>query len=241
MQLNCWPTSFTLVASQKWQLVPKPVCNEAIVGGFTHPGIFHSCEDLTRAQTKVWNREEPWFTAFGRMLNESLVGLSVGGINAYNIRGPLPALPYGQDAWSSIFTVDAQYAYLHATRRWLTELNLLEEYIQGGNGLRYLTVACEIMRSITTSWWTANDTQLYHNFAKRVRRNWDSTNGMARNDLFFNQGAYANGGAISMAVFLGDVDLYQQIIKQVTVGTNPDPSINYAISKQIHNDTGYKG
>ncbi|KAM6517505.1 hypothetical protein FSOLCH5_008468 [Fusarium solani] len=44
-----------------------------------------------------------------------------------------------------------------------------------------------------------------------------------------------------MAVFLGDVDLYQQIIKQVTVGTNPDPSIDYAISKQIHNDTGYKG
>lgn len=44
-----------------------------------------------------------------------------------------------------------------------------------------------------------------------------------------------------MAVSLGDVDLYQQIIKQVTVGTNPDPSIDYAISKQIHNDTGYKG
>ncbi|KAJ4212843.1 hypothetical protein NW759_011484 [Fusarium solani] len=250
---------YALVSSQKWQLVAKPVCNEAIVGGFTHPGIFHSCEDLTRAQTEVWSREEPWFTAFGRMFNESLVGLSVGGVNAYNIRGPLPALPYGQDAWSSNFTVDAQYAYLNAlayfitghpfhreralraTRRWLTKLNLLEEYIRGGNRLRYLTAAYEIMRSITTSWWTANDTQLYHDFAKRVRRNWDSTNDMARNDLFFNQGAYANGGACSMTVFLGDVDLYQQIIKQVTVGTNPDPSIDYAISKQIHNDTGYKG
>lgn len=90
---------YTLVASQKWQLIAKPVCNGTIVGGFTHPGIFHSCEDLTRAQTKVWNREEPWFKAFGRMFNESLIGLSVGGVNAYNIRGPLSALPYGQDAW----------------------------------------------------------------------------------------------------------------------------------------------
>jgi hypothetical protein len=215
--------------------------------------------DLERVQAKVWDGEEPWLTAFGRMVNQSLIGTNIGSINAYNIRGPRQELPYGQDAWSSNFTVDAQYAYLnalayfitghpfhrertlHAARRWLTELNLLEEYIRGGNGLRYLTAACEIMRSISTSWWTKNDTALYHSFAERVRRNWDDTNGMARPDLFFNQGAYANGGALAMAVFLGDLHLYNQIIAQVTIGRNPDRTLDYAIGMQISNDTKYKG
>ncbi|VUC23278.1 unnamed protein product [Clonostachys rosea] len=235
------------------------ICNVSVIGGFTHPGIFHSCEDLTRAQTKVWAGEEPWTTAFGRMFNQSLYAVSTIGTNAYNIRGPLPKLPYGQDAWSSNFSVDCQYAYLnalayfitghpfhrervlHTARRWLTELDLLEEYIRGGNGLRYLSAACEIMRSITTSWWTEEDTLLYHKFATRVRQNWDETNGMARPDLFFNQGAYANGGALAMAIFLGDLKLYQQIIQQVTVGRNPDPTIDYAIGMQISNETEYRG
>ncbi|VUC35197.1 unnamed protein product [Clonostachys rosea] len=250
--------TFVAVA-EDWLLVSRPVCNETVIGGFTHPGIFHSCEDLTRAQTKVWNKEEPWYTAFGRMFNESLVGLRVNGVNAYNIRGPLPKLPYGQDAWSSNFTVDAQYGYLnalaffltghpfhreralHTVRRWMTELNVLEEYIRGGNGLRYLTAACEILRSITTSWWLEDDTKLYHDFAARIRKNWDKSNGMARPDLFFNQGAYGNGGAFAMAIFLGDLELYQQIMEQVTVGRNPDPTIDYAIGMQIINETGFQG
>jgi hypothetical protein len=95
---------------------------------------------------------------------------------------------------------------LHAVRRWLTTLDLLEEYIRGGAGLRYLTAACEILRSTKSSVWTDADTKLYHDFAARVRANWDSTNGMARPDLFFNQGAYANGGAMAMAVFIEDAD-----------------------------------
>ncbi|KAL2202169.1 hypothetical protein CC79DRAFT_1338262 [Sarocladium strictum] len=242
-----------------YSLVGQPSCNETVVGGFTHPGIFHSCEDLTRMQTKVWAGAEPWTTAFGRMFNESLRGVNVGVVNAFNIRGPLPELPYGQDAWSSNFTVDAQYAYLntiaffvtghpfhreralHTTRRWTTTLSLLEEYIRGGNGLRYLTAAAEILRSTRTSGWTDGDTKLYEDFAARIRRNWDGTNGLARPDLFFNQGAYANGGALAMAVFINDVELYQQMIKQSTEGANPDPTIDYAIRRQISDHSDYYG
>ncbi|KFA80957.1 hypothetical protein S40288_09576 [Stachybotrys chartarum IBT 40288] len=251
--------ALTTAVQANYRLVAQPVCNEVIIGGFRHPGIFHSCEDLTRMQTKVWAGEEPWTTAFGRTFNQSLVGLDVPGVGAYHIRGPLPELPFGEDAWSSNFTVDAQYAYLntvayfvtghpfhrqralHAVRRWLSTLNVLEEYIRGGAGLRYLTAACEILRSTNSSVWTDADTQLYHDFATRVRSNWDSTNGMARPDLFFNQGIYANGGAMAMAVFLGDVDLYKQMIHQATVGANPLPHIDYSIRRQISNESDSYG
>ncbi|KAH7368779.1 hypothetical protein B0T11DRAFT_67329 [Plectosphaerella cucumerina] len=244
-----------VLAGVNYKLVAKPECNETISGGFRHPGIFHTCEDLVRMQTKVWAGEEPWTTAFGRAFNQSLVGLDVPNVGAYHIRGPLPALPFGEDAWSSNFTVDAQYAYLntvayfvtghpfhrqralHAVRRWLTTLDLLEEYIRGGAGLRYLTAACEILRSTKSSVWTDADTKLYHDFAARVRANWDSTNGMARPDLFFNQGAYANGGAMAMAVFIEDADLFRQMVFQATVGANPLPHIDYSIRRMISNDS----
>ena len=246
-------------ATTNYKLVARPVCNETIVGGFRHPGIFHSCEDLVFRQTKVWANEEPWTTAFARAFNQSLVGLDVPGVGAYHIRGSLPELPFGEDAWSSNFTVDAQFAYLntvtdfvtghpfhrqralHAVRRWLSTLNVLEEYIRGGAGLRYLTAACEILRSTASSVWTDADTQLYYDFAARIRENWDSTNGLARPDLFFNQGAYANGGALAMAVFLGDVALYTQMIKQATVGANPFPYIDYSLRRQIANDSEHYG
>lgn len=255
----CYLWGPAVVKAENYQLLSKPTCNETIIGGFTHPGIFHSCEDLTRMQTKVWAGEEPWTTAFGRMFNESLVGLSVASSNGYHIRGPLPELPYGEDSWSSNFTVDCQYAYLnslayfitghpfhreraiHTVRRWTTSLNVLEEYIRGGNGLRYMGAAAEILRSTNTSGWWDTDTQLFHDFTTRVRENWDSTNGMTRPDLFFNQGGYANGGALSLAVFIGDLDMYKQVIQQATVGANPDPTIDYAIAKEISNDTDFYG
>lgn len=262
MRIATWIVALSSVASAaqvNYKLVARPICNETIVGGFRHPGLFHTCEDLLRMQAKVWAGEEPWTEAFGRAFNQSLVGLDVASVGAYHIRGPLPELPFGEDAWSSNFTVDAQYAYLntvayfvtghpfhrqralHAVRRWLTTLNVLEEYIRGGAGLRYLTAACEILRSTNSSVWTDADTQLYHDFATRVRSNWDSTNGMARPDLFFNQGIYANGGAMAMAVFLGDVDLYKQIIHQATIGANPIPYIDYSIRRQISNQSDFYG
>lgn len=240
------------LAAAGYDLVAGPVCNETIIGGFRHPGIFHTCEDLTRMQTKVWAGEEPWTTAFGRAFNQSLDGLDLAP--EFHIRGHLPELPFGEDNWSSNFTVDAQYAYLntvayfvtghpfhrqralHATRRWMASL-----YIRGGAGLRYLTAACEILRSTNSSIWTDADTLLYHDFAGRVRSNWDSTNGLARPDLFFNQGIYANGGAMAMVVFLGDVDLYSQIVYQATVGANPLPHIDYAIRRQISNESDFYG
>lgn len=251
--------SLGCAARTNYKLVARPICNETVVGGFRHPGLFHTCEDLLRMQAKVWAGEEPWTAAFARTFNQSLIGLDVPSTGAYHIRGPLPQLPFGEDAWSSNFTVDAQYAYLntvayfvtghpfhrqralHAVRRWLTTLNLLEEYIRGGAGLRYLTAACEILRSTASSAWTDADTQLYHDFATRVRSNWDSTNGMARPDLFFNQGIYANGGAMAMAVFIGDVDLYKRMIYQATVGANPLPHIDYSIRQQISNHTDFYG
>lgn len=250
MHLAFWPLAF----GENYQLISQPTCNEMVIGGFTHPGIIHSCDDLTRMQTKVWAGEEPWTTAFGRMFNESLVSLAVSIVNAYHIRGPLPELPYGEDSWSSNFTVDAQNAYLnaisyfvtghpfhrervlHTCRRWFTTLNLLEEYIRGGNGLRYITAAAEIFRSMPASGWTENDTQLYINFAQRIRRNWDSTNGAGRPDLFFNQGGYANSGALALAVFVNDVQLYKQMILQATAGANPDWRIDYAIGREIGNN-----
>ncbi|KAH6691367.1 hypothetical protein F5X68DRAFT_259443 [Plectosphaerella plurivora] len=243
------------LAGAKYKLVAKPECTETISGGFRHTGIFHTCEDLVRMQTKVWAGEEPWTTAFSRTFNQSPIGLEVPSVGAYHILGPLPALPFGEDAWSSNFTVDAQYASphtvayfvtghhfhrqraLYAVRRWLTTLDLLEEYIRGGAGLRYLTAACEILRSTKSSVWTEADTQLYHDFATLVRANWDSINGMARPDLFFNQGAYANGGAMAMAVFIEDADLFRPMVLQGTVGANPLPYIDYSIRRMIPNDS----
>ncbi|KAL6352113.1 hypothetical protein LRP88_14555 [Fusarium phalaenopsidis] len=125
---------------------------------------------------------------------------------------------------------------------WGSTLKDLNEHIEGGEGLAYMTAAAEILRaSASASGWSSENTKTYLGMIDRISAGWNETRGLVRTDFFMNQGAYGNSGAMNVAVFSDNRDLYEDMVYHATVGANPDPSIDYAIPIQISGDKDFYG
>lgn len=152
-------------------------------------------------------------------------------------------IPLQQDGKNAYYLTLAWYAT--GTEIWLTRakntilawgstLKDLNEHIQGGEGLAYMTAAAEILRaSASDSGWSSENTKTYLGMIDRISAGWNETRGLVGPNFFMNQGAYGNSGAMNVAVFSDNRDLYEDMVYHATVGANPDPSIDYAIPIQV--------
>ncbi|KAJ4212841.1 hypothetical protein NW759_011482 [Fusarium solani] len=160
-------------------------------------------------------------------------------------------IPLQQDGKNAYYLTLAWYAT--GTEIWLTRakntilawgstLKDLNEHIQGGEGLAYMTAAAEILRaSASDSGWSSENTKTYLGMIDRISAGWNETRGLVGPNFFMNQGAYGNSGAMNVAVFSDNRDLYEDMVYHATVGANPDPSIDYAIPIQISGDKDFYG
>jgi hypothetical protein len=121
-------------------------------------------------------------------------------------------------------------------------LRVLNEHIQGGEGLAYITASAEILRATAKhSGWTTQDTEDMKVMITSISAPWTEVEGLTRINFFMNQGWYGNNGAMTIAVFGENRTLYEKMIHQATVGSNPIPSLDYAVPRQILNDTDHLG
>lgn len=130
----------------------------------------------------------------------------------------------------------------HIVHEWPTTLRVLNEHIQGGEGLVHLTAPAEILRATSKrSSWTESDLAKYSRMIDNIVVPWSETEGLTRNYFFMNQGFYGNNGAMTVAVFSESRILYDKMVHRATVDSNPIPSLDYAILLQISGKPEYSG
>lgn len=193
-------------------------------------------------------------TAGGSILESSVSRLpALQPDETWEMKGPFESVIWaGEDGHNIPLQTDGKSAYAltfgwYATANatwlsrakeiilaWGSTLEYLNEQIQGGEGLAYMTAASEILRaSSASSGWSESDTTVYLEMIQRIIAPWAEDESLTRNDFFMNQGFYGNGGAMNVAVFSNNRTMYDDMVQHATVGANPDPSIDYAIPIQV--------
>ncbi|VUC23279.1 unnamed protein product [Clonostachys rosea] len=234
-----------------------PCCKSTLSAGFKHPGIYHDCDSLNRIQDNYQSGKAPYVKA----LDDAISRLpALQGDGTWDMDGPFETVAWaGDDGHNIPLMNDGKSAYAltlgwYATGNstwlsraknvilsWGSTLKDLNDHIQGGEGLAYMTAAAEILRASEGSNWTNSDTNTYTQMIDRITGLWNETRGLVRPDLFLNQGAYGNSGAMAVAVFAGLQDIFDDMIYHATVGANPDSSIDYAIPLEISGKREYYG
>ncbi|KAJ5766073.1 uncharacterized protein N7511_003689 [Penicillium nucicola] len=228
-----------------------PRCTSWLEDGFQHPGIYHDCRSLDRIQANYHSNSSAYLDALSSAQSR-LPALQDDA--TWTMSGPFESVNWaGGDGHNIPLQTDGKSAYAltigwYATGNslWLSRakeivlawgltLKDLNEQIQGGEGLAYMTAAAEILRaSARDSGWTVENTTTWLNIIETVTAPWNVSYGIARNDFFMNQGFYENGGAMNLAVFSNNRTLYDEMVRHATIGENPDPTIDYAIPIQGH-------
>lgn len=228
-----------------------PKCVSRPASGFHHPGIYHDCKSLDRIQKNYQSGKSAYVDA----LESSASRLPALQPNStWEMEGPFETLLFaGEDEHNIPLQNDGKSAYAltlgwYATgddlwlsrakeiiAAWSSTLKVLNEHIQGGEGMAYMTAAAEILRALSAfSGWQKSDTAEYLDMIQRIIAPWTEGDGLTRNDFFMNQGFYGNGGAMNIAVFSDNRTLYDDMVHHATVGDNPDPTLDYAIPIQVN-------
>ncbi|KAJ5901533.1 hypothetical protein N7495_002061 [Penicillium taxi] len=245
-----------LVFALAGSTVALPKCESWTEDGFKHPGIYHNCTSLDRIQTN-YNGDS---SAYADALTSSQSRLSaLQESDTWEMSGPYESVNWaGGDGHNIPLQTDGKSAYAltlgwYATGNslwlsrakeivlaWGSTLKDLNEQIQGGEGIGYMTAAAEILRATASdSGWSSENTTTWLTMIDTVTSTWNSSYGIARNDFFMNQGCYGNNGAMSLAVFSNNRTLYDEMVRQATIGENPDSSIDYAIPLQMGRDQAH--
>lgn len=227
-----------------------PRCASSRSNGFNHPGIYHDCSSLDRLQTNYQSKKSAYVEALASTIaresslqdnaNWTMFGpfyeVNWAGEDGHNI-------PLQRDGKSSYMLTLGWYAtgnplWLSRAKEiilaWGTTLRILNEQIQGGEGLAYMTASAEILRATSAhSGWSKENTTAYLTMIEAIIAPWNETEGLTRNNFFMNQGFYGNSGAMAAAVFSENRTMYEDMIYHASVGANPDPTIDYAIPIQV--------
>jgi hypothetical protein len=216
--------------------------------GFAHPGVNVDRTQLNTMRNMVAAGKEPWASAYQAM------SVDPTAAKDYVLKGPVAAVQWRsnganqyrlyQDGHAAGIQADMWYitgddAYrdnaLKDIRAWSSTLTEMSEGIHAPVGLAEMTQAAEILRYTTGSGWTDADTTAYSAMIRIVMRSRDD-GGIDQPGAFMNQAAAQLQALVSFAVFLDDRDAYNQYMSRITVGNNPDPLRDGAISKQINAD-----
>jgi hypothetical protein len=234
-----------------------PTCTQTTSNCFTHPGIYHSCTSLNRIQSQISAGLSPFTDALTSIISKCNFLKS----STWSMSGPYAEVIWaGDDGHNIPLQTDGKAAYImtlgwYATgnstwldrsltiiRAWSTTLNYLNDQIQGGEGMAYMTAAAEILRASPASGWTSTDTANYLAMFERIRAQpWTDNDGLSGAAFFMNQGAYGNSAVMALAVFAEDAELYNTMVHQATVGDHPNITLDYAISIQISAKPDYYG
>jgi hypothetical protein len=227
-----------------------PSCKSSTSGGFKHPGIYHDCDSLDRIQ----NNYQGGKPAYSKALENAVSRLpALQPDETWEMDGPYETVAWaGEDGHNQLLMNDGKSAYAltlgwYATGNelwlsrakqivlgWAFTLKDLNDHIQGAEGMSYMTAAAEILRaSASDSGWTKSNTENYLDMIDRITSLWNETRGLVRPDLFMNQGAYGNSGAMAVAVFSEDRTMYDKMVFHATVGAHPDVTLDYAIPIQV--------
>lgn len=226
-----------------------PSCESWTSNGFHHPGIYHDCKSLGRIQKNYQSGKWAYVAAL-----ESVVARANALSNdSWAMAGPFEEVNWaGGDGHNIPLQNDGKSAYMltlgwyatgntawlerakHVVLEWASTLRILNEQIQGGEGIAYITATAEILRATAKdSGWSRENTETYLTMIKSIAAPWTETQGLTRNDFFMNQGCYGNNGAMTLAVFSENWTLYEDMVHHATVGDNPDPTIDYALPIQV--------
>ncbi|MEM7230726.1 MAG: GDSL-type esterase/lipase family protein [Planctomycetota bacterium] len=104
-----------LFASLSFTLAVVSTSSSIADGGFVHPGVLHSREDLARMKAAVAAKQEPIYSGF-RMLEQSKYSKS-----NYRLRGPFPEWGRAPNIRTGEAQSDAQAAYENALMWAITE------------------------------------------------------------------------------------------------------------------------
>ncbi|KEY70717.1 hypothetical protein S7711_09885 [Stachybotrys chartarum IBT 7711] len=249
------PFAFAYLAPGNTDL---PTCSSFEEGGFRHPGIYHGCASLDRIQSNYQSGKWAYVTALDSVvarvaaLQDNDTWAMEGPFEEVNWAGGdghnIPLQDDGKNAymltlgWYATGNRDWLARALHIVREWSATLRILNEHIQGGEGLAYLTASAEILRATSAhSGWAPSDTSEYNAMIESIIKPWSETEGLTRVDFFMNQGFYGNNGAMTVGVFSNNRTLYDKMVHQASVGAHPYPSLDYAIPRQISAKTGFYG
>lgn len=242
----CMLTTFS--AAKHWANLQH--CKSWNELGFQHPGIYHDCRSLNRIQRNHQRGKSPYRDAL-KNATSHLPALQPNG--SWEMQGPYETVSWaGSDGHNIPLQTDGKSAYAltlgwYATGQplwlsrakqiilaWGNTLTTLNEQIQGGEGLAYMTAAAEIMRASSNhSGWSSADTTTYLGMIDRIIAPWNQSEGLTSDTFFMNQGFYGNGGAMNVAVFSNNRSMYDRMVYQASIGANPDPSIDYAIPLEV--------
>lgn len=206
--------------------------------GFTHPGILHSRAELNTMRDMVWAGYQPWASGF------SVLRAAPQASRDYVMLGPYKRVEHGigqyefrRDASAAYdqtimwyITGDSAYANnaIKILNAWASTLSYFEsDHITGGMAGQKFAAAAEILRYTPSSGWKPDDIEQFKKFLVLLTPAVDKPN------LFMNQGGYGLIGAVSIAVFLDDANLYKKQINRATVGDGNNPLKDPAISKTI--------
>ncbi|KAI1344162.1 chondroitin AC/alginate lyase [Xylariaceae sp. FL0016] len=200
--------------------VPKFDGMKTRVGDFTHPGIWHTHDDLERIRIGVEEDEEPWKTAYQ---NFSLDSYSQAG---YQMQGPESVISRGSPSNYTSFAHDARAAYQNALMWYITKnqshwnraTTILDAW--GGNLTSIIGTDTALLVGL--------DGDIFVNAAEIMRweGNWTEAGAKASGGTGFSNQLYwlfarqsiiigqANYGMVSIkallsfAVYLDDVSMY---------------------------------
>jgi alginate lyase len=206
--------------------------------GFVHPGIIHGCTDLNRMRDKVAANASPWYDGYLVLKSDSYSRTNYVANPAENVPWNSNNEPYrlerdGTAAYQQavLWYVTGNDTYrtnaLSIVRAW-SEMTGMYDYIRGGPGMLYLTTAAEILRNVSNSGWTDQDTQAYGAMLTRIE---SAGLGLDNDALFQNQGALAAEGLQAIAVFSDNKTYWNKVIQRNTVGTNPVEGRDYALAR----------
>ena len=219
-----------------------PACVQTVDrNGFNHPGISHDCDDLRRMRTNVEAGRSPWA--------EGLKALAADPFSRKTYTpNPVAIVPWagtqresfrlrddGMAAYQQIIlwyvTGDDVYRHnaLATVKAWFG-MQAMQNYIEGGPGIMYLTAAAEMMRAIPASGWTDADSRAYAAMIGRIEQ---AKLGVDQDKLFQNQGALAAEGLMAIAVYMGDRGYWNKVVHRSTVGDNPTPGRDFAVARSI--------
>ncbi|KAL2202161.1 chondroitin AC/alginate lyase [Sarocladium strictum] len=226
--------------------------------GFYHPGIYHDCKSLQRIQDNYQSGKWAYVHALDLVIDRAA---SLQLNQSWEMAGPFEEVNWaGGDGHNIPLQEDGKAAYMltlgwyatgnkewlsrayHIIHEWSTTLRILNEHIQGGEGLAYMTASAEILRATSPdSGWTDEDTENMNAMITSIIEPWTELEGLTRINFWMNQGWYGNNGAMTVAVFSENRTLYEKMVHQATVGSHPIPSLDYAIPLQILDDPDYLG
>jgi hypothetical protein len=209
--------------------------SSAHAANFEHPGIMGTQANLEFIKNKVTNKKQPWKSGYDKLLSDFN---ALGGVEA-----PSHAIPYpiaddstssNSDNLGATLAPDAKVVYAASLLWYITgnshyknkAIALINDWAQTyiglkGNSSRYslytafslprMIYGAEILR-YNSGGWSSSDINKFEDFLRKMWKNvFTSYHNESRGG---NQHMYAVTTMLAIAVFLDDLDLYSQAMRE---------------------------